>query len=255
MKLDLHVHSYYSDDSNSRVKDIIDAALARGLAGIAITDHNSFAGSREALEVNPHPSFLIIPGAEYATEHGHVQGLFISGDLTLDESLRGPKGLWPFNTVVEEIHRQGGITVLAHPFKNRTELPEEVWSKVDAVEIFNSRAAYGGRNRQANDQARETAAKYSLPVTAGSDGHWLGEIGNSYLELSLDQLHAGKLTLAEVREAILSKRSAAHGSATPPWYQGLSQILKVFHHGYFQRLPKAIGKLILTSLKFLLEKK
>lgn len=255
MKLDLHVHSYYSDDSNCTVKDIIDAAVTKGLAGIAITDHHTFAGSREALEINPYPSFLIVPGAEYATNFGHVQGLFISGDLELDEDLRRPAGLWPFDAVVEEIHRQGGLAVLAHPFKNRTELPEDVWSKVDAVEVFNSRAVYGGRNSRANEQAGEAAAKYGLPVTAGSDGHWLGEIGSSYLELALDRAGGEKLTLDEVKAAILSKKTVVHGRATPPWYQGCSQILKVFHHGYFQRLPKALAKLVLSSLIFLFRKK
>lgn len=259
MKLDLHVHSCYSYDSYSRVIDIINKAVELGLDGIAITDHHTFAGSREALALNPYPSFLIIPGAEYATEYGHVQGLFLSEEPELNECLRGPGGLWPINAVVEAIHRQGGIAVIAHPYKRESELPEAIWSKIDAVEAFNSRAAYGGRNSRANEQAGAAAAMYGLPVTAGSDGHWLGEIGSTYLDIALDRpvdQHCNtRPTLDEVKSAILNKESSVHGSGTPPWYQSLSQLVKIQKAGNYLRLPKVLAKLVISTIIFLFRKK
>lgn len=255
MKLDLHVHSCHSNDSNSRVIDIINKAVKKGLNGIAITDHHTFAGSREALEVNPYPSFLIIPGTEYRTKYGHVQGLFIRDELNLEEGLRDAGGFWPFAAVVEEIHRQGGIAVLAHPFKNNTELPEEVWSRVDAVEVYNSRAAYCGRNSRANEQAGAAAVKYGLPYTAGSDGHWLAEIGSSYLEIALDRPGGEKLTLDEVKAAILSKKASFHGSGTPPWYQCFSQMVQLQKTRKYLRLPKILAKLVISTIIFLCRKK
>jgi predicted metal-dependent phosphoesterase TrpH len=255
MKLDLHVHSCHSSDSKSRVIDIINKAVEKGLDGIAITDHHSFKGSREALEVNPHPSFLIIPGAEYRTMYGHVQGLFIKEKLRLDKNLRDAGGFWPFAAVVEEIHRQGGIAVLAHPYKNRTTLPEEVWSKVDAVEVYNSRAAYGGRNSRANEQAAEAAAKYNLPFTAGSDGHWLVEIGRAYMEIALDKAAGEKLTLDEIKAAILNKQAIVYGSGAPPWYQSFSQLVKIKKTGDYLRLPKVLAKLVISTLIFIFKRK
>ncbi|MFZ5641429.1 MAG: CehA/McbA family metallohydrolase [Bacillota bacterium] len=255
MKLDLHVHSCHSNDSRSRVIDIINKAVEKGLDGIAITDHHSFAGSREALEVNPYPSFLIIPGTEYRTHYGHVQGLFIREELALDESLRDAGGFWPFAAVVEEIHRQGGIAVLAHPLKNRSALPDEVWSKIDAVEVYNSRAVYSGRNSRANEQAAEAAAEYDLPFTAGSDGHWLGEIGRAYLEIALDKAAVEKLTLDEVKAAILQKKAAFHGSGTPPWYQSFSQMVQIHKTGDYVRLPKVLAKLVISTLIFIFKQK
>ncbi|TLM99008.1 PHP domain-containing protein [bacterium] len=255
MKLDLHVHSCHSNDSNSKLIDIINKAVEKGLDGIAVTDHHTFAGSREALEVNPYPAFIIIPGSEYRTRYGHVQGLFIHGELELNENLRCPAGFWPFDAVVAEIHRQGGIAVMAHPFKNHAALPEEVWSGIDAVEVYNSRAVYSGRNSRANEQAAGLAAKYNLPVTAGSDGHWLGEIGRSYIELALDRSPGEKPTLDEVKEAILNKRVFVHGTGTPPWYQSLSQLVQLQKTGDYLRLPRVLAKLVTSALLFLFKQK
>jgi len=230
MKLDLHVHSCHSchsNDSNSKVIDIINKAVKKGLNGIAITDHHTFAGSREALEVNPYPSFLIIPGTEYRTKYGHVQGLFIRDELNLEEGLRDAGGFWPFDAVVEEIHRQGGIAVLAHPFKNNTELPEVIWSRVDAVEVYNS----------------------------GQRRHWLREIGSSYLEIALDKPGGEKLTLDEVKAAILSKKASFQGSGTPPWYQSFSQMVQIQKTRKYLRLPKILAKLVISTIIFLCRKK
>ena len=57
--------------------------------------------------------------------------------------------------------------------------PIELLQEVDVIEIFNSRAT-----RLANwDKAKETAAKYDLAPSAGSDAHTPGEIGNAYVEM------------------------------------------------------------------------
>ena len=48
MKYDLHIHSKYSSDGILEVKEIVKAAIKRGLDGIAITDHNTIKGGIEA---------------------------------------------------------------------------------------------------------------------------------------------------------------------------------------------------------------
>jgi len=40
-KFDLHTHSFFSGDGVSRPEDLIAAARAKGLHGIAVTDHNT----------------------------------------------------------------------------------------------------------------------------------------------------------------------------------------------------------------------
>ncbi len=48
MLLDLHTHTRYSPDSRISPADLVALARRIGLAGIAITDHNSVEGIREA---------------------------------------------------------------------------------------------------------------------------------------------------------------------------------------------------------------
>ena len=44
IKLDLHVHSQYSEDGAGSPKDIIKSLKKKGLNGVAITDHNNIEG-------------------------------------------------------------------------------------------------------------------------------------------------------------------------------------------------------------------
>ena len=44
IKLDLHVHSHYSEDAIGTPEEIIKYAIRNGMQGIAITDHNEIKG-------------------------------------------------------------------------------------------------------------------------------------------------------------------------------------------------------------------
>jgi predicted metal-dependent phosphoesterase TrpH len=56
LRFDLHVHSNYSPDGHSSVEEILKAAKARGLDGVAFTDHDTTAGGRRAHPVpDRHP--------------------------------------------------------------------------------------------------------------------------------------------------------------------------------------------------------
>ena len=50
IKLDLHIHSHYSEDGIGSPKEIIKNLKKRGLNGMSITDHNSVEGSLKALK-------------------------------------------------------------------------------------------------------------------------------------------------------------------------------------------------------------
>ena len=62
LKLDLHVHSKYSDDGMGTPREIIKSIQKLGLDGVSITDHNTVAGSLKALKIAPK-DFIVIPGA------------------------------------------------------------------------------------------------------------------------------------------------------------------------------------------------
>lgn len=65
--IDLHVHSTASDGTFTPA-EIIELALAAGLSAIAITDHDSIAGSREALLGGIPPQLGFLTGVEVSAE-------------------------------------------------------------------------------------------------------------------------------------------------------------------------------------------
>lgn len=80
--IDLHTHSTYSDGTFS-VKELIDRAHEKGLAAIALTDHDTVDGIDEAIEyaAEKYSDLEVIPGIEFSTENEgkevHVVGLYI----------------------------------------------------------------------------------------------------------------------------------------------------------------------------------
>lgn len=62
MKIDMHIHSVYSDGTDTPEK-IIEIANSSGLETISITDHNTYKGSLDAIK-NNKTQLRIIPGIE-----------------------------------------------------------------------------------------------------------------------------------------------------------------------------------------------
>ncbi len=84
--IDLHVHSTRSDGTYTPTQ-LVDYAIAKGLAAFALTDHDSVDGLDEAIayaknlrQTNPNVP-EIIPGIEFSTEYQgkdiHIVGLYI----------------------------------------------------------------------------------------------------------------------------------------------------------------------------------
>ncbi|OCL25251.1 PHP domain-containing protein [Orenia metallireducens] len=93
-KIDLHVHSNYSDDADLTPQELIEMAMDRGLAAISITDHNLTDAISEALELVEDNNLEIIPGIEFDTNYGdnilHILGYYIDyNSPKIDELLGG----------------------------------------------------------------------------------------------------------------------------------------------------------------------
>ena len=170
MLLDLHVHTKYSGDANIEPKELIKVAMARGLDGIAITDHNTTRGWKKIPE---RKGLTIIKGMERTTDHGSVIGLF------LNEKIK-EQGLWE---VIDEIRSQDGIIMIPHPcdYLRRDTIDikaidiDLLKTGIDAVETFNSRCILGRFNKKA-ERLAEDLCKHKV---GGSDAHTLGEVGNA----------------------------------------------------------------------------
>ena len=59
--MDSHIHSEYSPDSKSKLKDIFKVAKSRNIDIIAISDHNTVDGSKEARRLTKKDDLLVIP--------------------------------------------------------------------------------------------------------------------------------------------------------------------------------------------------
>jgi predicted metal-dependent phosphoesterase TrpH len=162
MMFDLHIHSKYSHDSYLSPSKIIKIARKKGLDGIAITDHNTLKGGVETSKINSKDDFIVIVGSEIKTEFGDVIGLF------LNEEIKSRI----FMQVVEEIKDQGGLVVLAHPFRKGINFPIDLLKHIEYIEAFNARSS-----GSLNVMAQELAKKFRKKITAGSDAHLGFEVG------------------------------------------------------------------------------
>lgn len=169
MRFDLHIHTDKSYDSYSAIEHVIQCAMSRKLDGIAVTDHECFTKHNDCY-YQSNRRLWIINGSEIATEVGDIIGLFLTDDLKSRNSY----------DLIEEIHDQNGIAVLAHPFKRRNHIyPDKLLEMLDAVEIVN------GRWKNLNEIPNNPKVRHLLSNvkgrTAGSDSHFLFEIGGAHL--------------------------------------------------------------------------
>lgn len=93
LRYDLHCHSTCSDGLLSPT-DVVRRAAARGVAFLALTDHDDTGGLAEAAEAAHGTSMTLVPGAELSVSWGshtlHVVALQIdAGNQSLSDGLAG----------------------------------------------------------------------------------------------------------------------------------------------------------------------
>jgi len=181
MEVDLHMHSRHSNDSRSKVEHILGRAVELGLGGIAVTDHNSWAGAREAAKL-AEGRILIIPGAEIKTEKGDVLALFVEEEITSRE----------FGRVIDDIKGKGGISVVPHP-GDSPKMKAEDLRLADGLESFNSTCT-----PKSNEHARRIVSELKKPGFSSSDAHLVMEVGNGRTRVP------DCSTVDELRKVILS---------------------------------------------------
>jgi predicted metal-dependent phosphoesterase TrpH len=209
MRADLHIHSMHSPDSKSTPEQIIAQCQKTGIDCVAITDHNTIAGSLEVKRIAP---FKVIVSSEIHTGDGEVIGYFLEKEI--------PKRLSAKETV-RLIKEQGGLVCVPHPFDElrgsaiERNVLYEIIQDVDIIEVFNARCMYSYHN----NMARDLAAKRKLLASAGSDAHTLGEIGRTYVEMPDFTDKEGFLKALAQGKII--------GHAAPPWVHVQSTWAKI----------------------------
>ena len=193
LKIDLHVHTCYSPDAVTTLKEVIVYSKKRGLDGVAITDHDTLAG---ALKLQ-NSDLIVIPGIEITTIHGHLLALNVTTPIP-------PK--LDINETIQRIHEADGIAVAAHPtifYKSASSLQT---ASYDAIEVMNSAAVPFQLFTYLN---QKLATRLNLPQTAGSDSHYAPEIGAAYTVIEADP------DVDEIVQAIKKGATVPMGKSIP----------------------------------------
>lgn len=213
LKIDMHVHSEKSYDSNQTLCEIAEACKKSGTDAVCITDHDSFYQGERIVN-----GIYFYPGIEISTDKGHLLGLFCDTPV---EPVRD------FDEATRRIHEAGGLAVLAHPYQRRRRTKSEVDTfikdavgKLDGIEVQNSRACI--RVSGANEFAKEAALDCSLFQAGGSDGHLPCEIGSSYAVIECENAE-----MESVREAVKLGRISVDGKNSKRIFTAKSQYIKL----------------------------
>ena len=175
MKLDLHTHCREATacptPSLDIVKDIVAAVKAKGLDGIAITEHYTAAYGHEVKAIVDHylnGEILVIPGQEtdkvfLGVNKGvlHVVELYLPGDVT-------------FRFVAHP----------GHPYI--VDLDSHIDGTIHGIELRNPLHD----DEMDEKEIRQLAEKHDLVLLANSDAHTLGDIGIFYNDVEIEELCA-----------------------------------------------------------------
>lgn len=218
MILELHVHTKRSIDSNIKPEDIDKYLGSPKIDSILITDHNQAISAE--LRNNPK----VIPAIEFSTDRGEIIGLFID---------KIPKS-HQADAIIKYIHRQGGLVLIPHPFRNGLSKWDDLVRQIDLIEIHNSRLS-----RSANNSALSFALSHGIPGVAGSDAHLVPELG-----LTGIRIKGKKLSLAKIKEALKKGRfEIIKMDYSQKSILSKSKLLKYLRQ-------KNIGKLLISAAKY-----
>jgi hypothetical protein len=196
---DFHVHNFPLSASTLAPWDLVLEARRQGLDAIAITPHNQVLGGRLgrwfARKIGGP---IVLAGEEIHSAKYHLIAVGIHDTIG-----------WRRNAVeaVDEVHRQGGVAIAAHP-------AEDVWAeyapamdKLDGSEVFQP-SIY--MSRWARSQYREFNSRAPLAAIGSSDFHGPGPLG-----LCRTYVFVKEVSESGILEAIRAHRTAACGAGIP----------------------------------------
>ena len=204
-KFDFHVHSSYSSDGEATAASIVEAAEARGLAAIAVTDH----GPELSVGISPDKIIPMIQDIELARKDARIPVLIgmeaniigMNGEIDLDEwvvekldvvvagmhklgsSVRQPEELARecLSAVMNVMERQR-VDILAHPFQFQRYLAPHL--SPDEIKEFAKLAAerevaieLNSKYRVPDEEFLRACLREGVKLSIGTDAHTVAEVG------------------------------------------------------------------------------
>ena len=192
---DMHIHTALSPCASPEMTPgaIVREAARRGLAVIAVCDHNCAGNVRAVAEAAagiPNGP-VVIAGIEITTvEEVHVLGWFggpgqaiaAAGELEVDAALLSAACQLTLTETVDLIHRHGGLAVAAHVDRRSFSVPGQLGFippdvPFDGLEISSAGAA---RGKAAGFES------LGLPLVSSSDCHYLDDMGSGFTMLEVE---------------------------------------------------------------------
>jgi histidinol phosphatase-like PHP family hydrolase len=186
-----HLHtSEASACSISSGREHVIAHYNKGYAGIVVTDHffngntavpsylpwdervELFCSGYEAAVKSARDfDFDVFFGLEYNYKGTEFTTYGVDKIFLLKNS---DMMSWSLERYIEEVHTYGGFIIHVHPFRKESYIPKiRLYPNlVDAVEVENLHNAKDEYNQKALYYAR----KHNLPMTKGTDVHFIGDI-------------------------------------------------------------------------------
>jgi hypothetical protein len=197
-RADLHVHTRYSPDAISDIAAVLKKAKERQLNVVAITDHDTIEGAKEAQKIAPYFNVEVVISEEVTVKEGHILALFIKEKIKPGRSAL---------ETIKEIHQQGGLAVVPHP-DNKVpggisfNVLFRIFNELDAIELLNG-GWFGWLQQEQSIKLNNSTFK--LAAVGGSDSHLAGHVGCAYT------IFEGKTPL-DLYQSIKARKTKPGGS-------------------------------------------
>lgn len=224
-RLDLHIHTPWSrcyDDyatPEAKLKTtpaaIVAAALAAGLKGITITDHNTAAGIDPLREAAEGAGLVILPGMELSCRGGHLLALFpeearvtdlrqLLWALGFPEAEEGEghfsAPIW-MDEAARRVQEAGGLALAAHIDRKPkgftvTEEPMEIKARLHACPHLAALEITQPQNKDRWNRGLMPGYPLGRACVQGSDAHAPDEMGRRTIEIKATRITLGELAAA-----------------------------------------------------------
>jgi hypothetical protein len=244
---DMHFHTVHSDGTVS-IPSLI-RRIQKNDVGCAVTDHNEVSGALAAC--NEKTGLLIIPGIEISTSDGPHILLYFSSPRDLEDFFvrhireHRRSSPWMLTTlksrdVFEAAEGYACLRCPAHPYGyllfnsglgkciEKGYLDESLYNQCDLIE-----GICANMGRRENLRAVALATRLGLPVTGGSDGHVIFDLGSAVTCTKtadpadfLDELKNGRAMVIGQENHLPSKMITAAAITTRfmPWFYPSARI-------------------------------
>lgn len=214
MKIDLHVHaSERSRCALAGEEKMIRAAIARGIDGLAFTDHHILVPRKRLEDLNrTYAPFRVFGGVEISAVEG--EDLIVLG---VHDPALGFEG-WTYPALYAFVRERGGFLILAHPFRFHETIALDLERcPPDAIEVQS-------KNTHPDDEARicRVADRFGIRLICNSDAHRAKHVGMYYSCLRRTPRDEGEL-LRMLRAGHYARHSSETDAALDceiePWPQ------------------------------------